>query len=321
MQRRTVATAHSVGLVARHNISNARGQRILAKGRVITPADVEILLAQQIYSIDVVQYDVDDIDEHTAAALVATRCSATGVVIRPPHHGRVDVHAASDGVIIVDDAQLAAWHMIAGVTIATMRSGSGVRRGQRIATIKILPFALPQHALRETPAPALRQVAYHETRVAVIIIGDTAVWERLHRTHLTALWARLRAFPTVALAVHHVQADVVEVTTRMRQLAHVDLVITLSETSIMDDSDVVPQSVQDAGGVLTCYGAPVEPGNLLLLGQIGRTMVIGAPGCIRSMARNVIDLILPRLFARISLSAADVYALANGGLLGPEDAS
>ena len=321
MQRLTVATTHSVGLVARHNISNAQGQRIIAKGRVITQSDVEMLLAQQIHFVDVVRYDAHDIDEHTAAAVVATRCSARGVTIRPPHHGRVDVHATWDGAMIVDDAQLAAWHTIAGVTVATVRSGSAVRRGQRVATIKILPFALPHDAMRATPAPALAVQRYRDTRVAVVIVGDTAVWERLARTHLTALVARLRAFPTVALAVHHVHANSEATTARMQQLRTYDVIVTLSETSIMDYADVVPMAIEAAGGVITCYGAPVEPGNLLLLGYIGDTLVIGAPGCIRSMARNVVDLILPRIFARVALTAADVYALANGGLLGMEEAS
>jgi molybdenum cofactor cytidylyltransferase len=105
------------------------------------------------------------------------------------------------------------------------------------------------------------------------------------------------------------------VTAQLCALTHADLVVTLTETSIMDLSDVVPASIEAAGGEITCYGAPVEPGNLLLLGEIGSTMVLGAPGCIRGLARNVVDLVLPRLFARLPTTATDIYAFANGGLL------
>ena len=320
MQRRTVATPASVGLIARHNVSDAHGHRLLAKGRLIQADDVVLLLAHGISHIEVVEFEPDDIDEHAAAAIVATRCSASGVTIRPPHHGRVDVFASHAGVVLVDDMQLAAWHAIPGVTVATLRHGSGVQAGQRIATIKILPFAIPRHALAQTPMPAVRLQPYGVTRLAVLIIGDPAVWERLQRTHLRALLARLRPFPVCEVAVFHLQADSAQVTLRLQQLRGYDMIVTLTETSIMDATDVTPASVLAAGGVITCAGAPVEPGNLLLLAQLGSTVILGAPGCIRSMARNVVDLVLPRLLAGVPVTAHDVYAFANGGLLSDESA-
>ena len=77
----------------------------------------------------------------------------------------------------------------------------------------------------------------------------------------------------------------------------------------------MPQGLLLAGGDITCYGAPVEPGNLLLLGQLAGVPVIGAPGCIRGHSRNVVDELLPRIVADFLPTAHDVYALANGGLL------
>jgi len=94
-----------------------------------------------------------------------------------------------------------------------------------------------------------------------------------------------------------------------------DIVITVAETSIMDRDDVMPQGLLLAGGIITCYGAPVEPGNLLLLGELASVPVIGAPGCVRGHARNVVDALLPRIVADFLPTARDVYALANGGLL------
>lgn len=315
MQRLTVTTPASIGLISRHNVSDAHGHRILAKGRVITAHDVDVLHAHGIQWVEVVRYEHDDIDEHHAAAMVAIRCSMTGVTIKPPHHGRVDIHATFDGIIDVNDSALAQWHTVVGVTIATVRGGNAVYAGQRIATIKIIPFALPHHVLAHTAAPVVHVMPYHAMRVAVAIVGDATVWERLQRSHLASLMQRLRAYPVTELQLVHVQPTVAAVTAQLRALAYHDMVITLTETSIMDPSDVVPASIIAAGGMITCYGAPVEPGNLLLLGQIGSTMVLGAPGCIRSHARNVVDLVLPRLFARMPTRAIDVYAFANGGLL------
>ena len=93
------------------------------------------------------------------------------------------------------------------------------------------------------------------------------------------------------------------------------IVILAGETSIMDADDITPRGVQRAGGTIELYGAPVEPGNLLLLAYCGEVPVIGAPGCIKSRETNAVDLILPRLLAGERVTREDVNALAEGGLL------
>jgi molybdopterin biosynthesis enzyme len=83
----------------------------------------------------------------------------------------------------------------------------------------------------------------------------------------------------------------------------------------MDVSDVTPAALVQAGAQIEVYGAPVEPGNLLLLAYAGELPIIGAPGCVKSRDTNVVDLILPRLLAGERVRKKDVVALANGGLL------
>jgi molybdenum cofactor cytidylyltransferase len=52
-----------------------------------------------------------------------------------------------------------------------------------------------------------------------------------------------------------------------------------------------------------------------LVGYLGPTAILGAPGCARSSKPNVVDLVLPRLLAGERLSRADIAALGHGGLL------
>ena len=60
---------------------------------------------------------------------------------------------------------------------------------------------------------------------------------------------------------------------------------------------------------------PVDPGNLLVLGDIGGTPVIGAPGCARSPKVNGFDWVLDRILAGLTVSAADIAGMGVGGLL------
>ena len=59
--------------------------------------------------------------------------------------------------------------------------------------------------------------------------------------------------------------------------------------------DVAPEALWQAGGEVVRFGMPVDPGNLLFLGQIERKPVIGLPGCARSPALNGADWVLQRV--------------------------
>ncbi len=61
--------------------------------------------------------------------------------------------------------------------------------------------------------------------------------------------------------------------------------------------------------------APVEPGNLLLMGYKDDIPILSAPGCFRSLKPNVIDLMLPPMMARYRVSTWEVACLGHGGLL------
>ena len=60
---------------------------------------------------------------------------------------------------------------------------------------------------------------------------------------------------------------------------------------------------------------PVDPGNLMMVGQARGQPILGAPGCARSPKENGFDWILMRLLAGLPVSRADITGLGVGGLL------
>jgi len=83
----------------------------------------------------------------------------------------------------------------------------------------------------------------------------------------------------------------------------------------MDEHDIVPRAVGRVGGHVESTGAPVDPGNLLMLAYIDDVPIVGAPGCARSKKVNIVDWILPRLLAGDRLTRRDIVELGHGGLL------
>jgi molybdenum cofactor cytidylyltransferase len=78
---------------------------------------------------------------------------------------------------------------------------------------------------------------------------------------------------------------------------------------------VIPAAITDLGGTIEHFGMPVDPGNLLLIGNAGGRPVLGAPGCARSPVENGFDWVLMRLLAGIKVTRSELTAMGVGGLL------
>ncbi len=93
------------------------------------------------------------------------------------------------------------------------------------------------------------------------------------------------------------------------------VVLVASTTAPAGPEDVVGQAMLAAGCSMERFLAPVEPGNLLLLGYKDEIPIISAPGCHRSAKENIIDLILPPMLANYRVSGWEIACLGHGGLM------
>ena len=129
-----------------------------------------------------------------------------------------------------------------------------------------------------------------------------------------AIEARLAA---LGLAMHP-PATVPHTTAAMAAAlreAHGDLVLILGGSATSDAADTAPSGLVAAGGRLVRFGMPVDPGNLLFLGELAGRPVLGLPGSARSPALSGVDWVLERLAAGFSVTGADIAAMGVGGLL------
>jgi molybdenum cofactor cytidylyltransferase len=196
-----------------------------------------------------------------------------------------------------------------------------------VATLKIIPYALPGTTVETAVAiardggPLLSLEPLPQRRVGLILSGSLPAQERVARSFQNALGERLSALGSAIQQVDYVpledEADEQALATAIRRhhQAGLDLVILAGETAIMDRYDIAPRAVERAGGIITCFGAPVDPGNLLLLAYLDRLPLLGAPGCARSPKDNIVDLVLPRLLVGDRLTQADIIDLGHGGLM------
>lgn len=202
------------------------------------------------------------------------------------------------------------------VTLATLQPGARVARGDIVATIKIIPYAVPGAALRAAIAAAgpiavagFRPLAVTllQTRLPGLSTKMLQKTARVTRDRIERLGGRLFeatpcAHETAALA------DAIRATTG-------DLLLIAGASATVDRGDVIPTALVAAGGHVERLGMPVDPGNLLCLGSVNAMPVVGLPGCARSPRRNGFDFVIEALFAGLRVTSATIAAMGAGGLL------
>ena len=315
------------GKILGHNIAGPDGRRAFRKGKPLTAADVKTLRRLGCATVYVAEMEAGDVDEDTAARRIAQAAMGNCLRLSGPSTGRANLYATALGLVRVDVDRLMQLNACAGITLATLPTNIPVSEGKMVATMKILPYAIAETTVRRAEeiagaaAPLLRVDALQARAVGLILSGSPSTRERIVRSFETALRQRLQALGSTITSVDFVsleeeagESDLVEML-QQQVAAGLDMIILAGETAIMDRGDIAPRAVERAGGEVTCFGAPVDPGNLLMLAYLDRVPVLGAPGCARSPKDNIVDLVLPRLLAGDRLTQADIIAFGHGGLL------
>ncbi len=315
------------GKILAHNIAALNGKRALRKGKVLTAQDVVILQSTGYRTVYAAELESGDLAEDTAAERIARAATGDGVHLKSASEGRASLVALYRGVVRVDAARLEQINSHPGIAFASLLTYTLVEGGQTVATIKVIPYGLASSVLEQAEnaargdTPLIQVGPLRSRQVGLILSGYPGAQARVVRSFEPPLRRRVEALGSRLESVDYVRLSAEEdagaLALALGDLIEqgMDLILMASETSIMDGSDIAPQAVERAGGWMACIGAPVDPGNLLMLAYMGNVPVLGVPGCARSPRRNVVDWILPALLAGYLLSAADVARLGHGGLL------
>ena len=310
-----VPVKDALGCILAHSLSLTSG--VLKKGTVLGAADLQRLVSEGHHSVIVAKLGPEDLTEDDAARRIGNALVAPGLRLGPAFTGRANIIAERAGVVRVNVAAVEALNRIdEGLTLATIPDLMRVAADQLVGTVKIIPYGLPS-AVVEAGAAALGEAALalhpFQGGTARLVMTRTPGFKEalldkgaaIVRERLDALSYQLEEVITVP---HKTEAVAAALTSGV----NVTLILGASATS--DRGDVAPAAVVAAGGRITRFGMPVDPGNLLFLGELGGSDVVGLPGCARSPALNGVDWVLERLSARIPVTSEDIAAMGVGGL-------
>ncbi len=307
--------------------SQRAGRRMVKKGTVLTAEILADLRAAGVRQVIAARLGPDDVHEDAAAAVLAEAVAGANIRVDRAFTGRVNLFSEAAGVLEADREAIDRFNRFdEAITLATLEAFAPVRDGTMVATVKIIPFAAPKPAVDGALAGIgqgglFRVRPFKPARVGFVasvlpatpdkVLAKTArvLAERLEPTGATLMGERRVAHSTDAVA------SAIAALTNPANEDRADLVLVFGASAIVDRGDVIPAAIEAAGGTITHFGMPVDPGNLLLIGERAGVPVIGAPGCARSPKENGFDWVLQRLLAGIPVTQNDVTGMGIGGLL------
>lgn len=297
--------------------------RAIKKGTVLDAAAIAALRAGGLGEVIAARLGQGDVPEDEAASRIADALISPLLARSRAATGRVNLLAETAGLFVVDPGFIDRLNALdESITLATLPNFSLVSPKEMLATIKVIPFAVPGAALGVAEA-LLRQhrvVTLHPFRplkVGLVLTELPGVKESVMAGAVEVTQARIEALMGSLLPVERVRHETAATAEALRRLLRqgAEMLLIAGASATVDRRDVGPAAIVKAGGRIEHFGMPVDPGNLICLGEIGAVPALVLPGCARSPKLNGFDWVLQRLFAGLPVRARDVMGMGVGGLL------
>ena len=320
-----IPTREAVGHVLCHDMTQIiPGQYKDArfrKGHVVREEDVPVLLSMGKEHLYVWELVPGMVHENDAAERLCALCRSGGMDQSSVKEGKIELTAAMDGLFQVDSRRLNAVNALEDVTIATRHGGTAVRKGDKLAGMRVIPLVIEEEKLRRAeeaagPEPLLELLPWRLKTAAIVTTGSEVAQGLVPDSFTPVVEKKLSEFGIRAVE-HRMPGDDTEAVKNAIlevKASRPDLILCTGGMSV-DPDDNTPGAVKRSGARIVAYGAPVLPGAMFLLGYFADgTPILGLPGCVMYTKRTIFDLVLPKVAAGVPVARADITVLGEGGL-------
>ncbi|WP_209596082.1 molybdopterin-binding protein [Ruegeria sp. HKCCSP351] len=313
-----VPVSRAEGAILAHSVT-ADGRK-LRKGLELRSEHVEQLEKAGLNEVIVARLDTGDCHEDQAARKLASALApdpaSANLRVTEAFTGRVNLLADGPGVAVLDVRALELFNLVNPmITVATVPQYQQMGANGMVATIKVISYAVPEADVRRAAglAQGAVRLARPVHRTAGLVVTEIPGGPPNDKG-IAAIRGRVEALGMELAQVQVVPHRTDSLTSAISK-GKGDLLMILTGSATSDPNDVAPSAVRQAGGTIDRFGMPVDPGNLLFLGDLQGRPVIGLPGCARSPALNGADWVLSRVACGIETTGADIAGMGVGGLL------
>jgi len=323
---KTISLEEAVGTQLAHDITEIRPGEFkgpaFRKGHTVCDEDIcrlQRLGKNHLYVIDLAE---DEIHENEAAAILAQALAGEGIVWENnPREGKINLHAAWDGILQVNVQALSAFNSVEEVMCATLHNHTLVQQGALVGGTRALPL-ITKRAIIERAAAIARQTGavlmvrpLRRARAGLIITGNEVYHGLIEDRFAPVLSAKVQALGSEVAALAFVPDDAEAITWAIH--SHLEQgcdLLLLSGGMSVDPDDVTRHAIRQAGAVEMHYGTAVLPGAMFLVAYLGEVPLLGVPACALHHRITALDLVLPRIMAGERIGKLELALLGHGGL-------
>lgn len=308
------------GLVLSEELRGENGRPVFAKGHVIAPDDVSMLLAMPWSQLHVVALDEGEVHEDVAGRRIAEAAAGDGIAVGTMSGGHWALTSTVRGILHVSVDAMRAVNSIDGPCVYSAFHGQVVDAGELVARAKITPFALDESRVAEAEqlarqAGGLARVRPFSAMRIGAVVRET-LGERAVSRFRDALGEKVAWLGSQLLEPRSVADDPNAIAAAISDLmAEGAQIITLAGTKAMDLLDPAFAALSTVDATIERHGVPAHPGSLFWLARRGDVPIIGMPTCGLFSQATVFDLVFPRMLAGERIGRRELAELGHGGLL------
>jgi len=323
---KTISLEEAVGTKLAHDITEIRPGEFkgpaFRKGHTVCDEDIcrlQRLGKNHLYVIDLAD---DEIHENEAAAILAQALAGEGISWENnPREGKINLHAARDGLLQVSVPALAAFNLVEEVMCATLHNHTLVQQGALVGGTRALPLIMKRAVIERAAAIARQNGAVlavkplRQARAGLIITGNEVYHGLIQDRFAPVMSAKIQALGSemAALAFAPDEAETITRVIHSHLEQGCDLLL-LSGGMSVDPDDVTRHAIRQAGANEMYYGSAVLPGAMFLVAYLGEVPLLGVPACALHHPVTVLDLVLPRILAGEHIGKKELAMLGHGGL-------
>ena len=320
-----IRTEEAVGHVLCHDLTQIIKDQYkdarFRKGHVVTAADIPVLLSMGKEHLYVWEMTPGMLHENDAAERLYALCANDHMDRSEVKEGKIELKAACDGLFRVNSEKLIAVNTVEDVMIATRKGGTAVRRGDKLAGMRVIPLVIPEERLQAAEkaagdAPLLELKPWVRRTAAIVATGSEVKKGLIQDTFTPVVKDKLAAYGMETISIAYSGDGVENVANAVAEAraTGADVILCTGGMSV-DPDDNTPGGIKESGAKIVTYGAPVLPGAMFLLGYYDDgTPVMGLPGCVMYAGATIFDLVLPWVAADVPVTRQQIVALGEGGL-------
>ena len=320
-----IRTEDAVGHVLCHDMTQIIKDQYkdarFRKGHIVTEADIPVLLSMGKEHLYVWEMTPGMVHENDAAERLLALCGQENMTRSEVKEGKIELKAACDGLFQVDSRRLIAVNSIENIMIATRKGNTAVKKGDKLAGMRVIPLIIEEERLRAAEAaagtaPLLKLLPYVKKTAAIVATGSEVKNGLIQDTFTPVVRDKLAAHGIETVSVLYSGDGVDNVANAIAEVRQTgaDLILCTGGMSV-DPDDNTPGGIRQSGARIVTYGAPVLPGAMFLLGYFeDDTPIMGLPGCVMYAGATIFDLALPRIAAGVEMTRTDFAVMGEGGL-------